>query len=68
MLMETGSNAPNSVPGTVAAPYLALIPCLMAPILWERQANVHPLVRLLCAFCVSGYSQIHDKVVRNCSR
>lgn len=30
--------------------YGALLPCLVAPPLWERAANVRPLVRLLCAF------------------
>ncbi|XP_049879838.1 exportin-2 [Pectinophora gossypiella] len=30
--------------------YGALLPCLVAPPLWERPANVRPLVRLLCAF------------------
>ncbi|KAJ0171405.1 hypothetical protein K1T71_012955 [Dendrolimus kikuchii] len=30
--------------------YGALLPCLVAPLLWERTANVRPLVRLLCAF------------------
>lgn len=58
--MELGGNA---TPGTVAEPYLALLPCLMAPILWERQANTHPLVRLLCAFAMKAYSQIQDRVV-----
>ncbi|XP_044735221.1 exportin-2 isoform X2 [Chrysoperla carnea] len=59
MLMELGGNA---TPGTVAEPYLALLPCLMAPVLWERQANTHPLVRLLCAFAMKAYSQIQDRV------
>ncbi|CAB3229559.1 unnamed protein product [Arctia plantaginis] len=30
--------------------YSALLPCVVAPALWERAANVRPLVRLLCAF------------------
>ncbi|KAF9416074.1 hypothetical protein HW555_006486 [Spodoptera exigua] len=30
--------------------YGALLPCVVAPALWERPANVRPLVRLLCAF------------------
>ncbi|XP_045540379.1 exportin-2 [Papilio machaon] len=30
--------------------YGALLPCLVAPPLWERPANVRPLVRLLCAY------------------
>uniref|UniRef100_A0A1B6CNE8 Exportin-2 n=1 Tax=Clastoptera arizonana TaxID=38151 RepID=A0A1B6CNE8_9HEMI len=36
--------------GTIPEPYLALYPCLLTPILWERTGNVHPLVRLLRAF------------------
>ncbi|XP_059055862.1 exportin-2 [Achroia grisella] len=31
-------------------PYCVLLPCLVAPALWQRPANVRPLVRLLCAF------------------
>ncbi|XP_060807237.1 exportin-2 [Amyelois transitella] len=30
--------------------YSALLPCLVAPALWHRPANIRPLVRLLCAF------------------
>lgn len=37
-------------PGQIPEPYLALYPCLLAPVLWERPGNVHPLVRLLRAF------------------
>lgn len=33
--------------------YAALLPCLVAPPLWERPANVRPLVRLLCAFVLT---------------
>ncbi|KAG8250095.1 exportin-2 [Homalodisca vitripennis] len=37
-------------PGQIPEPYLALYPCLLAPVLWERTGNVHPLVRLLRAY------------------
>ncbi|KAM3961378.1 LOW QUALITY PROTEIN: chromosome segregation 1 [Aphomia sociella] len=36
--------------GGPSDPYAALLPCLVAPALWQRTANVRPLVRLLCAF------------------
>ncbi|XP_054273914.1 exportin-2 [Macrosteles quadrilineatus] len=36
--------------GQIPEPYLALYPCLLAPMLWERMGNVHPLVRLLRAY------------------
>ncbi|XP_072948285.1 exportin-2 [Epargyreus clarus] len=35
--------------GAAGGAYGALLPCLLAPPLWERAANVRPLVRLLCA-------------------
>ncbi|XP_050671421.1 exportin-2 [Leptidea sinapis] len=44
--------------GTVQAgpdsAYAALLPCLVAPPLWERPANTRPLVRLLCAFIATS--------------
>ncbi|XP_012275464.1 exportin-2 isoform X2 [Orussus abietinus] len=42
----------------VPEPYMALFPCLLAPILFERQANIHPLNRLLQAFVSHGAHQI----------
>lgn len=42
----------------VPEPYMALFPCLLAPVLWERPGNIHPLVRLLQAFIERGASQI----------
>merc|ERR1719219_1459251 len=33
--------------GTVPQPYMAIFPFLIMPVLWERPANIHPLVRLL---------------------
>ncbi|KAL2737733.1 exportin-2 [Vespula squamosa] len=35
-------------------PYMALFPCLLAPVLFERQANIHPLNRLLQAYVSHG--------------
>lgn len=43
---------------TVPEPYMILFPCLLAPVLWERPGNVHPLVGLLRAFIAQGASQI----------
>uniref|UniRef100_A0A023GFX0 Exportin-2 n=1 Tax=Amblyomma triste TaxID=251400 RepID=A0A023GFX0_AMBTT len=42
----------------VPDPYMALFPCLLAPVLWERPGNIHPLVRLLQAFIERGAAQI----------
>ncbi|KAL3215336.1 hypothetical protein MRX96_006601 [Rhipicephalus microplus] len=39
----------------VPDPYMALFPCLLAPVLWERPGNIHPLVRLLQAFIERGF-------------
>lgn len=36
--------------GGAGEAYSALLPCAVAPALWERAANVRPLVRLLCAY------------------
>lgn len=52
-------------PGAIPEPYMQLLPCLLAPILWDRPANISPLVRLLCAFATQAAPQIvaQDKVV-----
>ncbi|XP_046736247.1 exportin-2 [Diprion similis] len=42
----------------IPEPYMALFPCLLAPVLFERQANIHPLTRLLQAFVSHGPHQI----------
>lgn len=42
----------------VPEPYMALFPCLLSPVLFERQANIHPLIRLLQAFISHGSHQI----------
>ncbi|KAK4885834.1 hypothetical protein RN001_002105 [Aquatica leii] len=46
-------------------PYMQLLPCLLAPVLWERPANISPLVRLLCAFLTQAAPQViaQDKLV-----
>ncbi|XP_034826240.1 exportin-2 [Maniola hyperantus] len=41
-----------------AEAYAALLPCLVAPPLWERAANVRPLVRLLCAFVATRADRV----------
>lgn len=51
--------------GSIAEPYMQLLPCLLVPALWERPANCGPLVRLLCAYITQAASQIssQDKLV-----
>jgi exportin-2 (importin alpha re-exporter) len=51
--------------GNISDAYIVLLPCLLAPVLWERPANISPLVRLLSAFTVHAAPQIvaQDKVV-----
>jgi len=44
--------------GTVPQPYMAIFPFLIMPLLWERPANIHPLVRLLQAFISRGTGQV----------
>lgn len=44
--------------GSVPEPYLALFPCLLSPILWERPGNITPLIRLLCTFIKQASPQI----------
>lgn len=48
----------------VPEPYMALFPCLLAPVLFEYQGNIHPLNRLLQAFIAKGAHQIiaQDKI------
>ncbi|KAG5308621.1 XPO2 protein, partial [Pseudoatta argentina] len=42
----------------IPEPYMVLFPCLLSPVLFERQANIHPLIRLLQAFISHGSNQI----------
>ncbi|KRT82399.1 hypothetical protein AMK59_3788, partial [Oryctes borbonicus] len=44
--------------GAIPEPYMQLLPHLLAPVLWERPANIGPLVRLLSAFAVQAAPQI----------
>ncbi|CAH0551581.1 unnamed protein product [Brassicogethes aeneus] len=48
----------NTPPGAVPETYMQLLPCLLAPVLWERPANISPLVRLLSAFATQAAPQI----------
>jgi len=43
---------------SVPEDYMILFPNLLVPLLWERPANIHPLVRLLQAFIQTGSQQI----------
>lgn len=54
----------NTPQGAIPEPYMQLLPCLLAPILWERPANISPLVRLLSAFATQAAPQVvaQDKV------
>ena len=47
--------------GSVPDPYLALFPCLLSPILWERPGNITPLIRLLCTFVKQASPQIQEQ-------
>ena len=52
----------DSIPET----YMALFPHLLQPVLWERPANIPPLVRLLQAFIEKGAQQIgSERIVSN---
>lgn len=44
--------------GSVPDPYLALFPCLLSPVLWERPGNITPLMRLMCTFVKQASPQI----------
>jgi exportin-2 (importin alpha re-exporter) len=44
--------------GSIPEPYMVLFPCFLAPVLWERPGNVHPLVQLLQTFIQTGAAQI----------
>ncbi|KAH0557379.1 exportin-2 [Cotesia glomerata] len=48
--LRTGPEVPDS--------YMALFPCLLAPSLFDRQGNIHPLNRLLQAYVNLGAHQI----------
>ena len=43
---------------SVPEDYMILFPNLLVPLLWERPANIHPLVRLLQAFIQTGSQQV----------
>lgn len=48
-------------PQGIPEPYMALFPCLLTPVLFERQANIHPLNRLLQAFISHGTQRIVEE-------
>ncbi|XP_071743151.1 exportin-2 isoform X2 [Lepeophtheirus salmonis] len=52
LLLELHNN--SSIPG----PYMELFPFLLMPVLWERPANITPLVRLIQAYVSRGPQQI----------
>jgi len=47
--------------GSVPDPYMAMFSFLLVPLLWERPANIHPLVRLLQAFISRGSRQVLEQ-------
>lgn len=51
--------------GKLSDSYMPLLPPLLLPTLWERPANINPLVRLLTAFTIHVAPQIvaQDKLV-----
>ncbi|XP_045455694.1 exportin-2 [Melitaea cinxia] len=53
LLLELRGEGGGGAGGGEPEMYAALLPCLVAPPLWERPANVRPLVRLLCAFVLT---------------
>ncbi|XP_030755343.1 exportin-2-like, partial [Sitophilus oryzae] len=44
--------------GSLSDAYMQLLPCLLAPVLWERPANISPLVRLLRSLVSQAAQQI----------
>lgn len=50
MMLESRADCPG--------PYMALFPFLLVPVLWERQGNIPPLVRLLQAIIEKGAASI----------
>ncbi|KAK6622529.1 hypothetical protein RUM44_002341 [Polyplax serrata] len=61
MLLELLVNKVDRMPDA----YFAVIPCLLAPVLWERSGNVKPLVRLLQAAIVLSPRQIVEENLLN---
>jgi len=43
---------------SIPDPYMTLFPCLLVPVLWDRPANIHPLVQLLQAYISKGPQQV----------
>ncbi|XP_052743189.1 exportin-2 [Bicyclus anynana] len=58
LLLEMRGGGAGGAGDASAEAYAALLPCLVAPPLWERTANVRPLVRLLCAFVATRSDRV----------
>lgn len=59
LLLEQRMRAAGSThSGDLGGPYVALVGCLLAPPLWQRPANVHPLVTLLCSLIAAAHGQL----------
>ncbi|CAG7684985.1 unnamed protein product [Allacma fusca] len=41
-------------PNGISEAYMSLFPFLLAPVLWDKQGNIHPLVRLLRSYISKG--------------
>ncbi|CAH2246370.1 jg27637 [Pararge aegeria aegeria] len=58
LLLEMRGSGAGGAGDAGAEAYAALLPCLVAPPLWEQTANVRPLVRLLCAFVATRSERV----------
>lgn len=58
LLLEQRLVTANGAAGDVGGPYVGLVGCLLAPPLWDKPANVRPLVRLLCALTAAAHPQL----------
>jgi exportin-2 (importin alpha re-exporter) len=45
-------------PNGISEAYMSLFPFLLAPVLWDKPGNIHPLVRLLRSYITKGSQQI----------
>ena len=51
-------------PGQVSQPYMELFQFLLMPVLWDRPANIKPLVRLIQAYIRIGPAQVSKYVLQ----
>ena len=49
----------ESHPGALPGSYMGIFPALLVPMLWDRSANVTPLVRLLEAYLRKAPNEVH---------